>query len=53
MNLAEFSPDYILDNVEETERIAMLVLNRALGETIERNTSAYKAVSPEFQGWLR
>jgi hypothetical protein len=42
--------EYILDNFEQTDRIAMLVLNRDLGETIQRITSAQKAASPEFQG---
>src|SRR5258708_10870738 len=54
--LAPFSPsasEYILDNFEATDRIAMLVLNRDLGETIKRITSAQKAASPEFQAWLR
>ena len=45
--------EYILDNFEPTDRIAMLVLNRAFGETIQRITSAEKAASPEFQAWLR
>jgi hypothetical protein len=45
--------EYILDNFEQTERIAMLVLNRDFGETIQRITSAQKAASPEFQAWLR
>ena len=45
--------EYILDNFEATDRIAMLVLNRNLGETIQRITSAQKAASPEFQAWLR
>jgi hypothetical protein len=45
--------EYILDNFEPTERIAMLVLNRDFGETIQRITSAQKASSPEFQAWLR
>ncbi len=60
MNPAEkpmaFSPsasEYILDNFETTDRIAMLVLNRDFGETIQRITSAQKAASPEFQAWLR
>jgi hypothetical protein len=60
MNPAEkptaFSPsasEYILDNFEPTDRIAMLVLNRDFGETIQRITSAHKAASPEFQAWLR
>ena len=45
--------DYILDNFEPADRIAMLVLNRDFGETIQRITSAAKAASPEFQAWLR
>jgi hypothetical protein len=45
--------EYILDNFEPTDRIAMLVLNRDFGETIQRITSAHKASSPEFQAWLR
>jgi hypothetical protein len=53
---AAFSPsasEYILDTFEPTDRIAMLVLNRNFGETIQRITSAQKAASPEFQAWLR
>jgi hypothetical protein len=53
---APFAPsasEYILDNFERTNRIAMLVLNRDFGETIQRITSAQKAASPEFQAWLR
>jgi RepB DNA-primase from phage plasmid len=45
--------EYILDNFESTDRIAMLVLNRDFGETIQRITSAQKAAGPEFQAWLR
>jgi hypothetical protein len=45
--------EYILDNFEPSDRIAMLVLNRDFGETIQRITSAQKASSPEFQAWLR
>jgi len=53
---ASFIPsasEYILDNFEPTDRIAMLVLNRDFSETIQRITSAQKAASPEFQAWLR
>lgn len=45
--------EYILDNFEPADRIAMLVLNRDFGETVQRITSAQKAASPEFQAWLR
>lgn len=55
MNPAEnpSPPEYILENFKPTDRIAMLVLNRNLGETIQRITSAERAASPEFQAWLR
>jgi hypothetical protein len=53
---APFTPsasEYILDNFEPTDRIAMLVLNRDSADTIQRITTAQKAASPEFQAWLR
>ena len=52
-SLVPSASEYILDNFEPTDRIAMLVLNRDFGETIQRITSAQKAASPEFQAWLR
>jgi hypothetical protein len=45
--------EYILDNFKPTDRVAILVLNRQLGETTQRITTAEKASSPEFQAWLR
>lgn len=45
--------DYIRDNFEPSDRIALLMLNRKTGESTQRITSAEKASSPEFQGWLR
>ncbi len=45
--------EYILDNFERTDRIALLVLHRDFAETVQRITSADKAASPEFQAWLR
>ncbi len=54
--LAPFVPspsEYILDNFEPTDRIAVLVLNRNVTETIQRITSAQKASNLGFQAWLR
>ena len=45
--------EYILDNFKPTDRVAILVLNRQLGETTQRITTVQKASSPEFQAWLR
>lgn len=51
--LVPSASEYILDNFKPTDRIAVLVLNRQLGETTQRITTAQKASSPEFQAWLR
>jgi hypothetical protein len=45
--------EYILDNFEPGDRIAVLILNRQFHETTQRITTAEKAASPEFQAWLR
>src|ERR1700730_6375061 len=45
--------EYIDDNFKASDRIAILVLNRNLGETTQRITTAQRAASPEFQAWLR
>jgi hypothetical protein len=45
--------EYVLDNFKPTDRVAILVLNRQLGETTQRITTAQKASSSEFQAWLR
>ena len=50
---APSASEYILDNFKPTDRIAVLVLNRQLGETTQRITTAQKVSSPEFQAWLR
>src|SRR5258707_1164930 len=52
-SLLPSAPESILDDFAPTDRIAMLVLNRDFGETIQRITSGQKAASPEFQAWLR
>jgi len=50
---AQAASEYISDNFKPSDRIAVLVLNRSLGETTQRITTAQKAASPEFQAWLR
>jgi hypothetical protein len=50
---APAASEYISDNFAPSDRIAVLILNRNLGETTQRITTAQKAASPEFQAWLR
>src|ERR1700730_7356084 len=45
--------EYILENFEPSDRIAVLVRNGRTGETIQRITRATNAASPDFQAWLR
>jgi hypothetical protein len=45
--------EYIERNYSPSDRLAVVILNRATGETIQRITSAEKIASPEFQAWLR
>jgi RepB DNA-primase from phage plasmid len=45
--------DYIRDNFDPSDRIALLLLNRETGESLQRITTAEKASSPESQAWLR
>jgi RepB DNA-primase from phage plasmid len=47
------APDYILENFELSDRIAILVRDSKRGETIQRITTANNAASPDFQAWLR
>ena len=47
------APDYILQNFEASDRIAVLVRSRKAGETIQRITTATNAASQDFQAWLR
>jgi hypothetical protein len=45
--------EYLGENFEPSDRIAVLVLDRRTGEATQRITSAQKAGSSEFQAWLR
>ena len=45
--------DYILQNFEDSDRIAILVRSRRSGETVQRITTAKNAASEDFQEWLR
>ena len=47
------APEYILENFELSDRIAILVRDSKRGETIQRITTADNAASPDFQAWLR
>lgn len=56
-NLADphvLRPDeYIMANYENPDRLAVVILNRQHGETIQRIATAEAIASPRFQAWLR
>src|SRR5689334_18148433 len=45
--------DYILQNFDPSDRIAMLIRSRTTGQTIQRITTAKNAASDDFQKWLQ
>ena len=47
------SADYIRDNFQSSDRIAILVRNAKRGETTQRISIAEKVAAPQFQDWLR
>jgi len=44
---------YVNENFEPSDWIAVLVRNRETGETIHRMSTAQRIATPEFQRWLR
>jgi hypothetical protein len=44
---------YIRENFEPTDRIALVILDKQNGLTLQRITSAANAASPKYQAWLR
>ena len=44
---------YLNENFELSDKLAVVVRNRESGETIQRMSTAQRIASPEFQAWLR
>ena len=44
---------YLNENFEPSDKLAVVVRNRESGETVQRMSTAQRIASPEFQGWLR
>ncbi len=45
--------EYILDNFKPSDRVAILLRNRATEEVIQRIASAEKIAAPDIQQWLK
>jgi len=44
---------YLAENFEDSDKLAVVVRNRQSGETIQRMSTAQRIASPDFQAWLR
>jgi len=49
----EIATDYIRNNFDPDDRIAVVLMNKRDGSAVQRIASAEKIASPEFQAWLR
>lgn len=45
--------EYVRANFDPSDRLAVLVRNRARGETLQRISTAVRIAAPQFQEWLR
>lgn len=45
--------NYIRDRFDPSDRIAIVIIDRAKNETKQRVTTAERAMTPEYQAWLR
>ncbi len=49
----DIAPQYIRDNFEPGDRLAVVLLHKRSGAVIQRLATAERIASPEFQAWLR
>jgi hypothetical protein len=49
----EIAADYIRENFEPTDRLAVVLLNKRTNSVIQRVASAETMAAPDFQAWLK
>lgn len=49
----QIAANYIRENFEVTDRIAVVLLDKRTGAALQRIAAAEKIASPEYQAWLR
>lgn len=49
----ESAPEYIEENFEPSDRLAVVLLNKRTGTVTQRIASAERIAAPDFQAWLR
>ena len=52
-HLFSIPKEYIRANYQPLDRLAVVILNRESGETLQRIATAQSIASPKFQAWLR
>jgi hypothetical protein len=48
----ESAPQYIAENFEPSDRLAVVLLNKRTGSVMQRIASAERIAAPDFQAWL-
>lgn len=49
----QIASNYILENFEATDRIAIVLLDKRTGAALQRIAAAERIAAPEYQAWLR
>src|SRR5512133_103672 len=49
----DIASNYIRENFDPTDRLAIVLLNKRTGAVMQRVASAEKIAAPDFQAWLR
>jgi hypothetical protein len=52
MNL-KMASDYLLDNFDRCDRLAVVLLHKRAGTVVQRLAAAERIAAPDFQAWLR
>jgi hypothetical protein len=50
--VSDYSSDYIQDNFEPDDRLAVVLINKSRSSVIQRINAAQDIAAPEFQDWL-
>src|SRR6266581_2509874 len=49
----QIASNYILENFEVTDRIAIVLLDKRTGAALQRIAAAERIAAPQYQAWLR
>jgi hypothetical protein len=50
---SKMAADYLLDNFDKSDRLAVVILHKRSGAVVQRLAAAERIAAPDFQAWLR